>query len=190
VTSQRAPPSPQLTRRTTEHPRATSAPVPPSSSPSFGYGGSANGRGASPFNGRRGVSSVGPPAGPFLSGRPGSESGGGGASAAAAPAAPASAPAPPSTLDQPQRAGASFGGHQLPGMASSSGGRGGNAAMFGPGASDDELIKPHKIAMQPDRPDLAKSVIAFCALIFSSLLYFKFFFFIHSSLFFSFLFQF
>jgi hypothetical protein len=173
VTSQRAPPSPQLTRRTTEHPRATSAPVPPSTSPSFGHGGSANGRGASPFNGRRGASSVGPPAGPLLSGRPGSGSGGGGAAAPAAPAptpAPTSAPVPPSTLDQPQRAGASFGGHQLPGMASSSGGRGGNAAMFGPGASDDELIKPHKISMQPDRPDLAKSVIAFCALIFSPLL--------------------
>jgi hypothetical protein len=32
------------------------------------------------------------------------------------------------------------------------------AAAFQRGASDDELIKPKPIAMQPDRPDLAKAL--------------------------------
>lgn len=52
----------------------------------------------------------------------------------------------------------SYGGLQLPGMGAGKASSARGSAIFRPGASDDELIKPHKIAMQPDRPDLAKSV--------------------------------
>lgn len=60
-------------------------------------------------------------------------------------------------LPQPSES-PSYGGLQLPGMGAGNGSARGSA-IFRAGVSDDELIKPHKIAMQPDRPDLAKSVV-------------------------------